>query len=270
MNVTSSSNAAGVTPEMPETPDEELGGMSLLDHVREIRDRLFRCALALVVGSMIGFAVYTPVLKILIQPYAGAVGDKIIVNSPTEALTNIFSVSLMIAAMLALPYILFQFLAFIMPGLYDHEKRSIYFGLPFGFVLFALGVVFAWFVMVPNGLAFLKSLGADIFTPMWKADEYIPFVTGLLFWIGAAFEMPLIMYLLARANVITGSLLAKNWRYAIVIIAIVSAIITPTPDPINMGLVMAPLLVLYGISILLAFVARRGKTIPAILDPDGK
>ena len=78
------------------------------------------------------------------------------------------------------------------------------------------------------------------------------------------------MYLLARANVITGRLLMKNWRYAIIIIAIISAVITPTPDPINMGLVMAPLLVLYSISIVLAFLARRGKTIPAILDPDGK
>ncbi len=268
MAMTSSTTVAEPTPDAPE---EEIGGMALIDHVREIRDRVFRCAIAMAIGSAIGFAISTPVLKILIQPYA-ATGEmeKIIVNSPTEALTNIFSVSLMVAAMLALPYILFQFLAFIMPGLYDHEKRSIYFGLPFGFVLFVIGVAFAWFVMVPNGLAFLKGLGAEVFTAMWKADEYIPFVTGLLFWLGVAFEMPLIMYLLARANVITGRLLMKNWRYAIIIIAIISAVITPTPDPINMGLVMAPLLVLYGISIVLAFLARRGKTIPAILDPDGK
>ena len=82
--------------------------------------------------------------------------------------------------------------------------------------------------------------------------------------------MPLIMYMLARANVITGQVLAKNWRYAVVIIAILSAVITPTPDPINMGLVMAPLLVLYVISIFLANLARRNSIVPAILDPDEK
>jgi sec-independent protein translocase protein TatC len=264
MAMTSSTTVAEPTPDVPE---EEMGGMALIDHVREIRDRVFRCVIALVIGSAIGFAVSERALQILIQPYGG---DKLLITDPTEALTNVFTVSLTISMTLALPFILFQVLGFIMPGLYDHEKRGIYIGLPFGFILFITGVAFAWFVMVPNGLSFLKNIYPSVFNSQWKAENYIPFVTGLLFWIGVAFEMPLIMYLLARANVITGRLLVKNWRYAVVIIAIISAVITPTPDPINMGLVMAPLLVLYGFSILLAFFARRGKTIPAILDPDGK
>jgi sec-independent protein translocase protein TatC len=263
MAMSSSTTVAEPTPDVPE---EEIGGMALIDHVREIRDRVFRCAIAMAIGAAVGFAVSQRALEILIQPY----GAELTVLDPTESLTAVFTVSITISATLALPYILYQFLAFIMPGLYDHEKRGIYIGLPFGFILFIIGVSFAWLVMVPNGLAFLKNIYPTVFKAQWKADTYIPFVTGLLFWIGVAFEMPLIMYLLARANVITGSLLAKNWRYAVIIIAIISAIITPTPDPINMGLVMAPLLVLYGISIVLAFVARRGKTIPAILDPDGK
>jgi sec-independent protein translocase protein TatC len=262
MNVSSSTTK----PTTPEVPDEEPGGMALIDHVREIRDRLFRCALAMVVGGAIGFLVSEQALKILIQPY----GKDLQVLNPTEALTAAFTTSITIGATLALPFILFQVLGFIMPGLYDHEKRGIYIGLPFGFLLFILGVAFAWFVMVPNGLAFLKNIYSTVFTSNWTALLYIEFVTGLLFWIGVAFEMPLIMYLLARANVVTGRVLAKNWRYALLFIAIISAIITPTPDPINMGLVMAPLIVLYGISIVLAFIARRGKTIPAILDPDGK
>ncbi len=248
------------------TPEELENGMSLMDHVREIRDRVFRCAIALALGSAIGVAVSERALKILIQPY----GKSILVTNPMEGLTNIFTVSLTISAVLAMPFILYQFLAFIMPGLYDHEKRGIYIGLPFGFVLFLVGSAFAWFVMVPNGLAFLVNIYPEIFNTQWKADEYIPFVTGLLFWIGVAFEMPLIMYLLARANVITGRTLAKNWRYAVIVIALLSAIITPTPDPINMGLVMAPLLVLYGISIVLAHLARRNSLVPAMLDPDEK
>ena len=257
-------NASSTSSDLP--PDEIESGMSLMDHVREIRDRVFRCAIALALGSAIGVSISERALMILIQPY----GSKILVTNPMEGLTNIFTVSLTISAVLALPYILYQFLAFIMPGLYEHEKRGIYIGLPFGFILFLLGSAFAWFVMVPNGLKFLVNIYPGIFDQRWKADEYIPFVTGLLFWIGLAFEMPLIMYLLARANVITGRTLAKNWRYAFIILALLSAIITPTPDPINMGLVMAPLLVLYGISIVLAHFARRNSVVPAMLDPDEK
>jgi sec-independent protein translocase protein TatC len=254
------------TPTAPEVPEEEMGGMALIDHVREIRDRLFRSAIALAVGAAIGFAFSEKALEILIKPY----GKGLQALNPTEALTAAFTVSMTIGATIALPVILFQVLAFIMPGLYDHEKRGIYIGLPFGFILFIIGVLFAWFVMVPNGLAFLKNILSTVIESNWTASLYIEFVTGLLFWIGVAFEMPLIMYLLAKANVITGRVLAKNWRYAILFIAVISAFITPTPDPINMGLVMLPLIVLYGISIILAFLARRGKTIPAILDPDGK
>ena len=257
-------NASSTSSDLP--PDEIESGMSLMDHVREIRDRVFRCAIALALGSAIGFAVSQKALEILIQPYGGP----LLATTPMEALTNVFTVSLTISAVLAMPYILYQFLAFIMPGLYEHEKRGIYMGLPFGFILFLIGVAFAWSVMVPNGLKFLKGIYPTIFNQQWKGEEYIPFVTGLLFWIGFAFEMPLIMYLLARVNVITGRMLAKNWRYAIVIIAVLSAIITPTPDPINMGLVMAPLLVLYGISIVLAHLARRNSLVPAMLDPDEK
>ena len=135
-------------------PEELETGMSLMDHVREIRDRVFKCAIALAIGGAIGFAVSKRALEILIIPYGGP----LLATTPMEALTNVFTVSLTISAILAMPYILYQFLAFIMPGLYDHEKRGIYTGLPFGFVLFMIGVAFAWYVMIPNGLAFLKGI----------------------------------------------------------------------------------------------------------------
>ncbi len=261
MNATSTE-----TPQLGETPSEEMGNMTLLDHVKEIRDRLFRCAIALVIGSMAGYAVSERALQILIQPY----GKQLIFTTPFEGLSSVFTVSLTISATLALPFILYQILGFIMPGLYDREKRWIYLGLPFGLFLFAIGVVFAWYILLPSALGFLVNIFPSVFNSQLKADEYIPFVTGLLFWMGVAFEMPLIIFILAKANVVNGRFLLTRWRYAIVIIAILAAVITPTPDPINMSLVMIPLLILYGISILLAFLARRGQTIPAILDPDGE
>lgn len=244
---------------------EEMGSMTLLDHVKEIRDRLFRCAIALVIGSIVGWMLSERTLAILIAPY----GKTLIFTTPFEGLSSAFTVSLTISAMLALPFILYQILGFIMPGLYDYEKRWIYIGLPFGLVLFAIGVVFAWYILLPSAIGFLTNIFPTVFTSQLKADEYIPFVTGLLFWMGVAFEMPLIIFILAKANVVNGRFLASRWRYAVVIIAILAAVITPTPDPINMSLVMLPLLVLYGISILLAFLARRGQTVPAILDPEG-
>ena len=179
MAMTSSTTVAEPTPDVPE---EEAGGMALIDHVREIRDRIFRCAIAIVIGSAIGFAVSEQALRILIVPY----GKELQVLNPTDALTAAFTVSLTVGMTLSLPFILLQLLAFIMPGLYDNEKRGIYIGLPFGFILFILGVLFAWFVMVPNGLAFLKNIFPTVFESNWTAPLYIEFVTGLavLDWCG--------------------------------------------------------------------------------------
>jgi sec-independent protein translocase protein TatC len=92
----------------------------------------------------------------------------------------------------------------------------------------------------------------------------------VMFWMGVAFEMPLIIFVLAKANVINANLLKRHWRWAVVIVAVLAALITPTPDPLNMSIVMVPLLLLYGLSIILAYLARRNATVPALLDPNEK
>jgi sec-independent protein translocase protein TatC len=259
MNITST--------ETPQTPiAEEAGNMSLMDHVREIRDRLFKCVIAVVIACAISFIFAERVMQILVQPYGGT----IIATTPWEGLTNAFTVAMTMAVTLTLPFLLYQFLAFIMPGLYESEKRWIYIGLPFGFLLFLIGAAFAWLVLLPSSIKFLTGIFPTVITFTLRAEEYLPFVTGIIFWMGVAFEMPLIIFILAKTNVVSGRILAARWRYAVVIIAIIAMFITPTPDPLNMGLVMVPLLILYGISIVLALLARRGKTIPAVLDPDEK
>ena len=243
-------------------PQEE--GMSLLDHLRELRERLFKAVVAIVIGAAIGLVFSNQILHLLILPY----GRQIVTIAPTETLTNTFLVSLTFGAALAMPVVIYQILGFVMPGLLPNEKKWVLFGVPAATFLFVLGAAFAWFAMLPPAIGFLTTINTDVFEVQLRADDYIPFVTGILFWIGVAFEMPMVVFIMAKFNVVTARVLAKQWRYAVLFIAVLAALITPTPDPVNMSIVMAPLFVLYGVSIVLAALARRGSTTPAILDPD--
>jgi sec-independent protein translocase protein TatC len=242
-------------------------GMTLLDHLREIRNRLFKAAVALVLGTVIGLVLSQEILRFIVAPYANVDEfGKLLVTSPTEALTNVFTISLTFGAAVSMPVIVYQILAFMMPGLLPNEKRWIFLGVPLATLLFAIGAGFSWYLFLPSALGFLTNIYPTVFAYQLKPDEYVPFVMGIVFWMGVAFEMPLLIFVLAKANVVSARALSKQWRYAIVIIAIVAAVITPTPDPINMSIVMAPLLVLYVLSIGMAAIARRGKETPAFLD----
>ena len=128
--------------------------------------------------------------------------------------------------------------------------------VPFATLLFAGGVAFTWFVMLPTAIPFLT--GFMGITTQVRPENYFEFVTSLMFWIGVCFEMPMIIMFLAKLKFVTAKQLASGWRYAIVIMAIVAASVTPTVDPVNMGLVMAPLMGLYLISIVLAAIVGRG------------
>ena len=247
------------------TEDE---GMTLADHLRELRERLLKSVIALVVGTAVGLAFAEQILKVLLAPYGPA--KQLLVTSPISPLTNVFTVSVTTGAILALPFILYQALAFIFPGLLPHERRWVMIALPFGFGLFLLGVLFAFFVMLPAAVGFLTGIFPSVFNVALTPDDYIPFVAGMMFWMGVAFEMPLIIFVLAKANVINANLLKRHWRWAVVIVAVLAALITPTPDPLNMTIVMVPLLLLYGLSIILAYLARRNATVPALLDPNEK
>lgn len=247
------------------TQEELEEGMTLLDHLRELRDRLFKAVVALCLGAAVGLAFAERIIQILLQPY----GDRqLLVTSPTSSLTNVFTVALTVGAILSLPIILYQVLAFIFPGLMPKEKQWILIGLPFGFILFGIGAAFSFFVMLPAAVSFLTGIFPTVFKYDLTPDEYIPFVAGVMFWMGVAFEMPLIIFILAKANVINARVLQKHWRWAVVIIAVIAALITPTPDPINMSIVMVPLLLLYVFSIFMAKVARRNAHTPAMLDPE--
>lgn len=225
--------------------------MPLMAHLTELRNRLIKAFVALIVTTII-CAIFTPqILQFLIAPY----GTVLQTIDPTENVSIYFRVAIMAGAVLAMPVFIYQLWKFVSPGLESKETRYIRILVPGGTFLFLIGVGFAWGLMLPSAIGFLANFQSDIFHTDWRADAYIPFVTSLLFWIGVSFETPLIIFFLAKIHIVTWRQLLKGWRFAIVIIAVVAAVITPTVDPFNMLLVMAPLIVLYFLSVILARLA---------------
>ncbi len=257
-------------PDEPE-PEEEIVQMSLLDHLNELRIRGTWALGALFVGTMIGFVFAEPLLEYLMQPYLDSVPQAaagLQTLRPTEGIETFFKVSLLFGAILAMPMVVYQFWLFISPGLTSKEKRYVYIFVPSVLALFLLGILFAWFVLVPAAINFLANFMQDVFRTEWTGQDYISFVVRMVFWLGISFEMPIVMYFMARLGIVTAVVLKDNWRYAIVGIAVLAAIITPSIDPVTMLLTMAPLLVLYIMSILLARVGQRQFERSMALDSD--
>ncbi len=230
--------------------------MTLMDHLRELRTRLIWVVGALIVGTLLSMLFVDPLLRFILQPLTAA-GTQPIAIGPTDTITVFFKVAFTTGAVIAMPVIVYHAIRFVTPGLYPHEKRNLLLTLPGIMVLFAIGAAFAYFMLLPTAVGFLQSFLGDLIRQDWTIDRYISFVTRIVFWIGVAFEMPLIVAFLARAGIVSGARLLSFWRQAVVIIAIVAAAITPTVDPVNMSLVMAPLIVLYALSVGLAFAVYR-------------
>jgi sec-independent protein translocase protein TatC len=228
--------------------------LALLDHLIEFRDRLVRAFIALLIGTILSLFLFTPrMFRIVIAPMGSNVP---VALRPTETIIVYFKLALIVGVILAMPVIVYELVRFIAPGLTAAERRYLVILLPGATVSFAVGVLFAAFVMLPFAIKYLQGFMSDIIRPTYSIDSYISFVTGLLFWVGVTFETPLIIFFLAKIGVVTPAFLAKNRKFAIVLIAVVAAVITPTPDPFNMTIVMIPLILLYGIGEILARVAR--------------
>jgi sec-independent protein translocase protein TatC len=234
--------------------------MGFFDHLEELRKRLMWSLLSLVIGTTIGVFLASPALDYLIGPYADLFpeeGRELVVLGPTGAVVSYFRVALLIGGALAIPMVTFQIMMFVVPGLTRKERRYIFSALPAITALFVVGVAFAWFVLIPPAIGFLEGFQGEIFEAEWTGDLYLSFVTSLLFWMGVAFETPLVFFVLGLLGVVGPRALVRNWRFAVVGSAIAAAIITPTVDPVNMFLVMGPLMTLYVISIGLVLIARR-------------
>jgi sec-independent protein translocase protein TatC len=226
----------------------------LLKHLDELRIRIFKAFFALIMTTGISFAFSRQMIEYLASPIGGI--SKLVSIELTENIGIFMKVSLLGGFILAMPVIVYQVMAFVLPGLKRNERTWLFLMVPFATLLFASGVAFTWFVMLPSAIPFLTNFMG--ITTQVRPENYFGFITRLMFWIGICFELPLIIMFLAKLKLVTARQLLSGWRYAIVVMAVVAATVTPTVDPINMGLVMAPLMALYIVSIALAAIVGRG------------
>lgn len=243
------------------------GSMGFLEHIEELRKRLLRALVGLVVGTVICAFFAERILRWLTRPLGEDGLAQLEAISLTENMGVFMQASLLGGVTLAMPYILYQLWRFISPGLRASERKYVYLIIPFATLLFVSGVAFSYFVMLPVAIPFLLEFLTIPVTP--RPSEYFPFITSILFWIGLSFETPLLIFFLAKVGLISHRTLLQNWRLAVILIAVLAAVITPTPDPVNMGIVMLPMIILYGLSIVLAWIAYRPRKAEASVTGEG-
>jgi len=244
----------------PEIPTNSLQDFwsALAPHLIELRDRLVKASLAIAIGTAVGFYMVnsplilgTPLPDFMVKQLAppGTVLQAVGVG---EVFLGYMQIALIIGIIFAMPVVVYQLVAFFSPGLLGHEKRMVYIALPIITELFLAGVSFGWFFTVPAALQFLLKYGqTSSISTVPTSDSFFQTVATLLLWNGIIFQLPAVMYLLARLNIVSTVMLTSTRRYAIVVITIIAALITPTGDPYNLLLLAVPMYMLYELGIIL-------------------
>ena len=226
--------------------------MSFISHLEELRHRFIVCFIAIGIGVAISYAFKERLFRILMRPLVMVMepGQKMIFTGLTEAFFCYLKTALLAGVLFAMPVIIYEMWRFIVPGLYDKEKRFIVPLVLVSFIFFIGGVLFAYFIIFPFAFKYLLSFGSDIISPMPSMKEYFSLASILLLAFGVVFELPLVLTVLGRLGLVTPSFLGKNRKYAILLIFLLAAFITPTPDAINQCLMAFPLIILYEVGIL--------------------
>lgn len=230
--------------------------LGILGHLRELRKRLLWCVIAIVVGMGIAFWQSDFIIELLKKP-AGDI--TFIYLKLTEGFSVAMRVSFIGGIIIAMPVVMYQLLMFIIPALTPREKRTVFLILPWIVLMFFGGVFFGWYFIIPPALKFLLGFGTEVATYMPNLGDYINFVSRLILLLGLMFEMPVLTTFLTRIGVISYRWLANKRKIWIVLSFVVSAIITPTPDAVNQSIVAGTLIVLYEISIWLAWTVDKNK-----------
>ena len=236
-----------------ELSDEEQGVMSLRGHLLELRSRMTIAAISILVCSFILWPFKDFVFVALQDPLP--VSAKLQQITPTETFFTFIKISLMFGLGVSSPVVVYQILAFVSPGLYPHERRLLYISIPAVAVLFFIGAMFAWFVVLRFTLSFLTGFSPDDIPTELSVQSFADFVTKIVLAVGIVFETPLIIFLLAKLRIIRTRTLQRFRRYAVVVIVILAALITPTPDPFTQMTVAIPMYLLYEMGVLLARLA---------------
>jgi sec-independent protein translocase protein TatC len=258
------------------SPADSEKRLTILGHIAELRTRLIRSVIAVAVATALAFGFGWQLVAILTykSPFVKPAFDFLATRAHLFAAPNIdfvaieltepigvyMRVSLMAGIVAAMPYLLYEFCMFVSPALTPQERRRfIYTGVPFMGIMFIIGVVFSYFVIMPPALRFLANFGNDVVTAQIRISNYVTLVSRLIIAVGLIFELPVITSLLARMGIVNYRWLAKQRRWAVICAFLLGAFITPTVDPVNQSLVSVPIILLYEMSIWLAFLVGKGK-----------
>jgi sec-independent protein translocase protein TatC len=238
------------------SPDE----MSFLEHLEDLRVRLFRSFISIFVAVIPTYFFSKEIFRFLARPLTQFMpgGEKLAFRTLTEPFMLYIKVSFLAALFAVSPYVFYQLWKFVAPGLYQKEKKYV---VPFVIstsIFFLGGAAFAYYVAYPFACKFFLDLGSE-FKPMITVDDFFGLTVKMLLGIGLVFEMPILILFLAKMGVVTSRWMVKNFKYAFLVIFIIAAVITPSPDMINQTILAVPMVVLYVIGILVAFFFGKEK-----------
>jgi sec-independent protein translocase protein TatC len=238
--------------------------MPFTSHLAELKTRLIRILIVVGVGFGVCYLFKDWSFRVITKPLVDAMPaqSSLIFTGLPEAFFIHMKIAFFASLFLTAPYTLFEIWRFVSPGLYKNERRMVFPFVFFSTLLFVGGVLFGYFIALPPAFSFFVSFSTDMLKPMISFREYLGLTLKFLLAFGLCFEMPVFIFFLAKMGIVNAKMLAKQRRYAILVIFIVAAILTPSPDAISQILMAVPLMVLYEVSIFVARFAKRVKPAP--------
>ena len=239
---------------------ESLPAMGFLDHLEELRKRIVYSIIAVAVGFGVCWGYHEKIYAVMQKPImdvlrANGLSDKLVFLNPTEPFNLYLKIAALAGLFLTSPFVLYQVWMFISPGLYRDEKRYVVPFMVSTIALFTSGGYFGYKIVYPRALEFLITFGRQ-FTPMITIGEYTSLFLSIVLGMGLIFEMPILIFFLALMGIVSAGFMWKNFRYSILVIFVIAAIVTPTPDIVNMCVFAAPMIALYVVSIGIAWLVH--------------
>jgi sec-independent protein translocase protein TatC len=247
-------------------PEEDAGGrMSFFEHLVDLRKRLINSAIAIAIGAAIGLAISKRFINFVTKPmidalHAAHLDENMYYTSPAGYVSLVINLGLYLGVALAMPFVLYQIWLFVAPGLFKHERKAVSGFIVSSMILFIAGLAFGYYVMLPQTLRFLIGFatGGPI-KPLISINEYFDLTLIVLLGLGVIFELPVLIFILSLFGIVTPKFLLKNFRYAMVIITVAAAIITPSPDATTMLIFMAPMILLYFLGVFVSHLVLKRK-----------
>jgi len=260
-----SENPETTTTQPPRTVEEPGGSMSFFDHLIELRKRLINSLIGIGIGMMVGLAFAKPAINYITRPMILALNRNhedphLYYGHPIGLFSLYISIGLYLGIALAMPWVLYQVWMFVAPGLYKHERKAVASFITSSMVLFLCGVAFGYFLMLPQVLTEVVAFdNTGPIKPWIDINEYFSLILAVLLGLGVIFELPVVVFILSLFGIVTPKFLLKNFRYAMLLITVIAAVVTPTPGAITMLVFMLPMIALYFVGVLVSYMVVRKK-----------